>query len=438
MTLLDHANTALDALARVPRDASSLQEMTEAELLTFTGVASSLQRLATTLVALAAGDVARRSDPGLGHDGLAQRHGHRTPQELVRVTSGSTARDAGQAVRVGALLLTAEPWLAPVVAGVIDGGLSVAAADAITVGLGAPSPGVDAAILGSAAASLVDLPLDADRLQRRARELRDELDESGVADREAARRSQRSLRFTRLPDGMSLLVWRLDPESAAVCGEIFDRATSPRNGGPRFVDEAATRIIQDPRTTEQLASDVFLELLRQGATTDSSMLLGSGGPIVRVVVTADALARRVGHGTLEGQQDRVSIETVERLACGGATVRVTVDADGTPLDVGREQRLFTRRQREALAVRDGGCRWPECDRPPSWTEAHHIQHWQRDGGATDVGNGILLCRNHHLLLHNNHWEIERDGPRYWLVPPPGLSPSPGRRLMTGRDRADPR
>lgn len=262
---------------------------------------------------------------------------------------------------------------------------------------------------------------DPDRLRRRARELRDELDEAGIADRERARREQRSLRVTRLPDGMTRVVWLMDPETGGLFVDLYDRATSPRRGGPRFVaddDRAATEaIMADVRTTEQLASDVFLELLRQGAAVDPSELLGSGGASITVHVTHDALASRTGHGYLEGQADAISMETVERLACGGGVTVVTFDSSGQPLDVGREQRLFNRRQRRALAARDGGCMAPGCDRPPSWTEAHHIQHWARDGGRTDIADGILLCRHHHLLFHNNGWEIEREGCAYWLVPP---------------------
>ncbi|MHB1172406.1 MAG: HNH endonuclease signature motif containing protein, partial [Lacisediminihabitans sp.] len=48
---------------------------------------------------------------------------------------------------------------------------------------------------------------------------------------------------------------------------------------------------------------------------------------------------------------------------------------------------FNRKQRVALAARDGGCRRPGCERPPSWTEAHHIQHWVRDHRRTDLANG---------------------------------------------------
>ena len=30
----------------------------------------------------------------------------------------------------------------------------------------------------------------------------------------------------------------------------------------------------------------------------------------------------------------------------------------------------------------GGCPINGCDRPPSWTEAHHIDQWERDHGKT--------------------------------------------------------
>jgi hypothetical protein len=115
---------------------------------------------------------------------------------------------------------------------------------------------------------------------------------------------------------------------------------------------------------------------------------------------------------------------------------VSFDDAGRPLDVGREQRLFTKRQRVALAVRDGGCMWFGCQRPPSWCEAHHIVFWQRDGGETNVDDGILLCKHHHLLAHNNGWEIARDDQsRYWLTPPTEVDPEQKPVLMTSKSGA---
>ena len=450
---------AIAALSAVSTDVTQYRALDDGTLLELARLSGVERQLVDAHASVLAGEVERRSAPELGHSGLAQRTGHRTPAELFRVTTKATLREATSAIRVGRLVQDsqpaadpitgelappAEPWLAPVGAAVLAGTMSVAAADAIRTGLGRPTVdasgdgvpdgGVTSAMLLGAAVHLcaTAATLDPDRLHRAARDLRDQLDEAGIADRERHRHHQRSLRFVRQPDGMSRLIWILDPESAALIGELYDRATSPRRGGPRFVseEELAQAIADDTRTTEQLASDVFVELLRSGADADSSRLLGTGAPSVRILVTADDLATATdtgtgtgtGHGRIDGEHDPVSIDTVERLLCTATITAVTFDATGQAIDLGREQRLFSKRQKLVLATRDGGCLFPACERPPAWTEAHHIRHWHRDHGETNIKDGVLLCRHHHLLVHNNHWEIERHGATYWLIPPPDIDP----------------
>lgn len=343
-------------------------------------------------------------------------------------------------MRVGSLA-DEQPWLGGLTPAVAAGTLSTDAAESIRAGLGQPSEGVTADDLADAAAQLsVEARLlDADQLSRRARQLRDELDAVGIVDRERAAREAREFRLHRLRDGSVRAVWRLDPLEGSVLAEIYDRATSPKRGGPRFVSEKehAEQIADDPRTVDQLASDTMLGLLTAGAEVNPSALLGKGAPAVRVTITEAQLRARTGSGRLQGGHLAVSIGAVERIACTQGVVAVVFDEHGQPLDVGREQRLFTPRQRIALAVRDGGCRWTGCERPPSWAEAHHIEHWHRDGGRTDVADGILLCKHHHLLLHDHGWEIERRGAHraeYWLIPPPG-HPEPDPRRLEGKSLA---
>ncbi len=422
MALLEsHLADATRALEAVRLD--SLDRYSDGELLDLIAQSAQHERLARAHSAVLAGELSRRSAPELGHDGLAQKLGHRTPQKLIQATTGATSRDAAQAVRVGGLGQT-HPWLSAIAVKMAEGVVSTDAADAIRSGLGSPGEGVTAGILARAAGQLAEEAptIDADRLFLRARELRDELDAAGIIDRERAAREAREFRLHRLPDGGVRIVWRLDAIEGSVTTEVYDRATSPRRGGPRFVndEERAQRIADDPRTTEQLASDVFYGLVTAGAEVDPSQLLGKGAPGVRVTITERELVARTGHGRLQAGQLAVSVETVERLACTQGTIPVVFDSYGQPLDVGRERRLFSPRQRIALAERDGGCLWPGCDRPPSWCEAHHIDHWVRDHGRTDVADGVLLCKHHHLLLHDHHWEIERRGPgraEYWLIPP---------------------
>ena len=414
-----------------------LERAGDSDLLQLVAASARNERVARAHSALLAGEVARRSAPAFGHDGLAQRSGHRTPQKLIQATTGVSSREAAQAVRVGGLAQT-HPWLASVAQAVTDQRVSTDDADAIRAGLGMPSDDVPAEMLAAATERLLSecAALDADRVFLAARDARDELDAAGIVDRERAARQARELRVQRMRDGSVRIMWHLDPIEGSVVSEVYDRATSPRRGGPRFISDAeqAQRVIDDPRSTEQLASDVFFSLIAAGAELKPDQLLGHGAPAVRVTITEKQLIARTGHGRLQRTQQPVSIETVERLACVQGTVTVVFDEHGQPLDVGREHRLFTPRQRTALAERDSGCRWTGCDRPPSWCEAHHIQHWARDGGRTDIADGILLCKHHHLLLHDHHWEIERRGPtrsEYWLIPPPD-HPDPQPRLLVSR------
>jgi HNH endonuclease len=88
-----------------------------------------------------------------------------------------------------------------------------------------------------------------------------------------------------------------------------------------------------------------------------------------------------------------------------------------PLDVGRATRVVSPAQRSALVVRDGGCVYPDCDRPPGWCEAHHLVHWL-DGGPTDLPNLALLCRAHHRAVHEGGWRLERGRDGHLTATPP--------------------
>ena len=350
--------------------------------------------------ALIAGELDRRSARELGYDGLAQRLGFLSSAALIQSVDGGTRADAARLVAVGSALDT------PLGEAVLDGTLSVDAAAAIKRGLGstAASP-----LIAEAAG------VDADELFRRARDLREQLDADAVARREKEQRDLRFLRYGQRSDGMVRGSFLLDPVDGALVTSALDAVLSPRRGGPRFVDPdqkvADASLLDDPRTTEQVAADALVAMVRLAVDADPGTLFGSRRPAVRLVVTADAAA-------LEESGDRVSMATVERFVCDAGVIGVKFDRDGQLLNVGRDQRLFTERQRVGLAVRDGGCRFPDCDRPPSWCEAHHIDQWQH-GGRTDVSDGVLLCRRHHLLVHNNGWRISRTGAQYSIAPPGG-------------------
>ena len=376
-------------------------------------------------LATLAGVVAARSSLELGYGGLAQRAGARTADGLVSQLTGTTGVEARAITTVGTMLSAPAPWLGEVAARVAVGEVSIGAAAAIQTGLGPPSPTVAADDLADAAHSLLTeaVSLPPEKVARHARELRDELDEAGIADRESFLREKRFLRLIPQPDGMTKLIGLLDPESAALVTDAVDAVASPRRGGPSFVDPdaiaRAEAIVNDPRTTEQLALDALVEMVRIAVAVDSGRVFGTRQPSVRVHVTLTDLDRRAGIAHLEGQSTAVSVATAHRIGCSHGLVPILFDDQGKPLKLGRTKRSFTEHQRTVLAAIWGGCAHPGCDRPPSWTEAHHINEWVRDHGRTDIDDGILLCRHHHLMIHNNGWHIRRQDHRYLLEPPPG-------------------
>jgi hypothetical protein len=79
-------------------------------------------------------------------------------------------------------------------------------------------------------------------------------------------------------------------------------------------------------------------------------------------------------------------------------MRVVLSGRSQPMDVGRRTPIVPPAMRRAVIVRDRGCRFPGCDRPHSWCDAHHIVHWAH-GGPTAVTNLLLLCRRHHRMVH---------------------------------------
>jgi len=125
----------------------------------------------------------------------------------------------------------------------------------------------------------------------------------------------------------------------------------------------------------------------------------------------------------------ISSKAVERLACDSTVTRVLLGSDSTVIDVGRAKRVVSGPQSKALKVRDRGCVWPGCDRPASWTSAHHVVHWIH-GGGTDLPNLVLLCYRHHWMVHEGEWQIVRgDDGRMLTIPPI----TPYQRLARGPD-----
>jgi hypothetical protein len=348
------------------------------------------------------------------------------------------------------------PWHAPIGRALHQGRLTVDKAESLRKGLGDLDQAITPEKLAAALTALLAEAetLNADQLYKRARRVRDLLDVAGIQAREKAAYDERYLRIWKDRDGRVRMNALYAPEDGAYILSAYDALTSPRRGGVRFVDKDqaawAKKIQDDPRSVEQIAADGFLAVFKAGVDADPRIVFGGRRPAVRILTTRPTRTARTstrppaptpipvpaateastsagessptGPGVIEGTMVAVSAATVERNLCDTGGLALTFDEHGQGVDLGREQRLFSLGQRALLGARDGGCRWPDCDRPPSWTEAHHLQGWSDEHGPTDLDQGILLCRPHHLKLHNEHWQIILITGQYWLKPPASIDP----------------
>jgi len=77
------------------------------------------------------------------------------------------------------------------------------------------------------------------------------------------------------------------------------------------------------------------------------------------------------------------------------------------VNVGRTFRTLPSWLRTALEMVHRHCRGPDCDRPVTWTEAHHETGWEQ-GGDTDLNATVPLCKAHHDLVTSGSWQVAYD------------------------------
>jgi hypothetical protein len=133
---------------------------------------------------------------------------------------------------------------------------------------------------------------------------------------------------------------------------------------------------------------------------------GAPGERYQVVVHVDAAvladAEQPGQCVLEDGQ-RVPAGTSQRLACDASRVVMRHD-DGRLVEIGARTRTVPPALRRALHFRDHGCRFPGCS--VRFGQGHHLRHWAQ-GGPTTLTNLALLCRRHHVAVHEGGYQVER-------------------------------
>jgi hypothetical protein len=112
---------------------------------------------------------------------------------------------------------------------------------------------------------------------------------------------------------------------------------------------------------------------------------------------------------------------VARFLCDATVKELRKNPRTDRLELGRNVRVATPPQRQALIGRDRTCVIPNCTIPARWADAHHVTWWSK-GGSTNVSNMAMLCGSHHTAVHAGEWHLEmRDGIP-WAKPPTWLDP----------------
>jgi Domain of unknown function (DUF222)/HNH endonuclease len=238
-------------------------------------------------------------------------------------------------------------------------------------------------------------------------------DAEGCARDEAQSVEARSLEFRNSDDGMVHVNGMLDKVGGAAVQAALE-PLAQRTGK------------DDDRCRERRVADALVDVCMHSLDNG----VPSRRPHLQVTTSLETLLGLAGAPAAEMDFSLpISAKAVERLACDCTVTRVLLGSDSAVIDVGRARRVISGSQGKALKVRDRGCTWPGCDRPATWTSAHHLVHWT-NGGPTDLSNLVLLCYRHHWMVHEGEWQIVRaDDGRMLTIPPI----TPFQRLARGPD-----
>jgi hypothetical protein len=226
-------------------------------------------------------------------------------------------------------------------------------------------------------------------------------------------------------DGMWALSGRLDTETGlalsmaleSICEAI--RSQEPDRGLAQLRHDALGVLVSG-----QLSAGLpvhkgvrphLVVVVRQGDAVPA--LVGPAGPVPPGDLDAPSSAELLDRGDADLGQLVLTGVGRQRLGCDAVVQRLTVDASGIPLALGRSARVVPPALRRVIDLRDRHCTFAGCTAPAMWCQAHHLVHWE-EGGPTDERNLALTCTYHHRVIHAQGFGL-------------GWSPD-GRRIQTHR------
>ncbi|MFI5585703.1 DUF222 domain-containing protein [Amycolatopsis sp. NPDC051758] len=216
----------------------------------------------------------------------------------------------------------------------------------------------------------------------------------------------RELSLRRKRSGVWELNGRFDDETGTRASALLDALAQRRTA-----DDGG-----DLRSPQERYGDAFSDAINLALNSPDLPTQAGERAHVMVAVSLEDLQSGIGKATL-GDTGRISAAEARIHACDCKLIPAVLGNKSELLDLGRSRRLVPLKLRRALYLRDRGCAFPGCHRPPRHCQGHHIRHWA-DGGPTDLGNLVLMCAHHHRLLHRSGWEVRiaADGLPEFLPP----------------------
>jgi hypothetical protein len=166
--------------------------------------------------------------------------------------------------------------------------------------------------------------------------------------------------------GMVRVDGDLDPETGetlltALSAVLDAESRSPEEG--------------DHRKPAQRRADALGEICRQWLDRADRPSVGGEKPHVAVTVNAEVLRDGAGEPSELDHVGPIDPAVARRVSCDASIRRVVMAGPSEPLDVGRRTPVVPPAMRRSVIVRDRECRFPGCDRPHTWCDAHHVVHW---------------------------------------------------------------
>jgi hypothetical protein len=222
-------------------------------------------------------------------------------------------------------------------------------------------------------------------------------------------------------DGSLVINARVPAEQGAQLIKALEAGTDLISAEQRRVSAEAPSETVNRGELERQPSDVSAETSRpplSSISVDALCLMAEGWLAHETAAVSDSdryqVVVHVDEAALNGSTQAcgeiqsgplIAQETVRRLSCDSSLVRVTEDASGNILDIGRKTRGIPSAIKRALRIRDQGCQFPGCTTDHRFCDGHHLHHWSQ-GGTTSLSNLVLLCRHHHRLVHEGGYTVE--------------------------------